>query len=372
MSKEEYDTCRLNSNQARVVAVCDQQANGKNRPPITVTFRSFTPQPNGLEFKAGQDYYFISALIGHHSEPQKRFSPCREQNMKVIFKVCCKSAGSSQQVTPNRPTTQVSILPANNNNLASQRVSTRRPPVITLRPSLPSQPASQQQQQQQQQSATSMVNEYLRSLAPNYNPSSQQQQAPQPITVLPIEVLQPSSSESSSFSSSSTTVQPDSMESERNDIVQNEQQPSTPTPTPANFLFRQPPQAQQPRPAVEAAQQNPIFLRFDPTAPPDSIRSRYQPTPLPANLVGHQKQPSSPSSIHQVRLSMVRPTQVNQPEPELWQLPAENRRQAQQQQPASSNHHIQMQPQQRYPSGQVPVRGDQSRIVLYPNWQTCK
>jgi hypothetical protein len=27
---------------------------------FTISFRSFSPMPNTLEFKAGQDYYFIS------------------------------------------------------------------------------------------------------------------------------------------------------------------------------------------------------------------------------------------------------------------------------------------------------------------------
>lgn len=134
MSKDEYDTCRLATaygqpltHQAKVVAVCDQPVGRQPRPPVTVTFRSFTPQPNGLEFKAGRDYYFITALIGADDE-HTRFMPCRELNMRVIFKVCCK---------PNH----------------------RRPPlsaadtVITLRPSLAA--------------------------------------AARPATVLPIEVLQP-------------------------------------------------------------------------------------------------------------------------------------------------------------------------------------
>jgi ephrin-B len=116
VSKEEYDTCRITNPKPRIIAVCD-------RPDrllyFTITFRSFTPQPGGLEFRPGQDYYFICEYLFIHSSShpatfivdQKYFiysiatsskedlhrqvgGHCKSHNMKVIFKVCCKDETS--------------------------------------------------------------------------------------------------------------------------------------------------------------------------------------------------------------------------------------------------------------------------------------
>lgn len=56
VSKEEYETCRITNPQARRMLVCD---NPNRLSYVTITFRPFTPQPNGPEFHAGNDYYFI-------------------------------------------------------------------------------------------------------------------------------------------------------------------------------------------------------------------------------------------------------------------------------------------------------------------------
>lgn len=56
VSKEEYDTCRITKPNPRIIAVCDKPY---KLMFFTITFRSFTPQPGGLEFRPGQDYYFI-------------------------------------------------------------------------------------------------------------------------------------------------------------------------------------------------------------------------------------------------------------------------------------------------------------------------
>ncbi|CAB4058485.1 EFNB [Lepeophtheirus salmonis] len=59
VSKEEYETCRITNPNPRIVAVC-------NSPfrllYFTLTFRSFTPIPGGLEFKPGHNYYFLFPL----------------------------------------------------------------------------------------------------------------------------------------------------------------------------------------------------------------------------------------------------------------------------------------------------------------------
>jgi len=346
-----------------VVAVCDQQQ-GKTRPPVTVTFRSFTPQPNGLEFKAGQDYYFISALLGHQGDPQRRFSPCREHNMKVIFKVCCKPAASSQRPGPNAsllaPAQQRAQQPA-----LQQQQSTRRPPVITLRPSLltggqqqsagPAEPAAAHAARQP--AAQAGLEEYLRNLAPgaaHFGPSAgqQQQQQAQPMTVLPIEVLQPSSE---------APPQQDSQEGgERNDIVQNEQQPPPTAPT----LLRPPP----PPPRA------PALFPFDPTAPPEILRSyeRWAPTPLPPALTRgqqrNQPQQQQPQQalpgLHMASLMRQQHQQLEQPAP--WQLPPQQR-------PPLQRAHSQQQQQQSEAAAARP--SGQSRMSLYPHsvWSTtCK
>lgn len=87
---------------------------------FTITFRSFTPQPGGLEFRPGQDYYFIcklSLIIGscsfvqpsnlHHllipatssrDDLHRRVGGrCSTHNMKVVFKVCCHPGESSSK-----------------------------------------------------------------------------------------------------------------------------------------------------------------------------------------------------------------------------------------------------------------------------------
>lgn len=57
VSKDEYETCRITQPNPRVIAMC-------NKPHelmyFTITFRSFTPTPGGMEFTPGKDYYFVS------------------------------------------------------------------------------------------------------------------------------------------------------------------------------------------------------------------------------------------------------------------------------------------------------------------------
>lgn len=56
VSKEEYETCRITNPNPRIIAVCDKPY---KLMYFTITFRPFTPQPGGLEFLPGKDYYFI-------------------------------------------------------------------------------------------------------------------------------------------------------------------------------------------------------------------------------------------------------------------------------------------------------------------------
>ena len=85
VSKEEYDTCRIMDPHPRVIAQCNNPA---MFPPMffTITFRSFTPTPGGMEFYPGRDYYFISTSSEGEIDGRDG-GRCRSHNMKMIFKV---------------------------------------------------------------------------------------------------------------------------------------------------------------------------------------------------------------------------------------------------------------------------------------------
>ncbi|KAG1664390.1 Ephrin-B2a [Nymphon striatum] len=87
VSKEEYDSCRITTASPRIIAICDKPT---KLMYFTITFRSFTPQPGGLEFRPGQDYYFISTSNGKRNGLRSLVGGrCGTHNMKIIFKVCC-------------------------------------------------------------------------------------------------------------------------------------------------------------------------------------------------------------------------------------------------------------------------------------------
>ena len=83
VSKEEYDSCRITQPSPKIVALCNQP---HTRMYFTITFRSFTPTPGGLEFTPGRDYYFIST--SSRSDLHRRVGgSCSTHNMKVVFRV---------------------------------------------------------------------------------------------------------------------------------------------------------------------------------------------------------------------------------------------------------------------------------------------
>ena len=92
VSKQEYDSCRITQANPRIVAVCNQP---HNLMYFTITFRSFTPTPGGMEFKPGHDYYFIST--SSKTDLHRRVGgACSSKNMKLIFKVASDSDDSSR------------------------------------------------------------------------------------------------------------------------------------------------------------------------------------------------------------------------------------------------------------------------------------
>eukprot|EP00095_Tigriopus_kingsejongensis_P010000 maker-scaffold368_size193847-snap-gene-0.35 protein:Tk10000 transcript:maker-scaffold368_size193847-snap-gene-0.35-mRNA-1 annotation:"PREDICTED: uncharacterized protein LOC103576205 isoform X3" len=83
VNKEEYDTCRIMTASPRIVAKCDTPHTPKF---FTISFRSFSPMPNAMQFFPGQDYHFIST-----SSKADLFlrvdGMCRSNNMRAVFKV---------------------------------------------------------------------------------------------------------------------------------------------------------------------------------------------------------------------------------------------------------------------------------------------
>merc|ERR1712217_279342 len=103
VSEEEFKSCRVTSHRPKIVAIC-------NKPEsfmyFTITFRSFSPTPGGLEFKPGQDYYFISTST--RRDLHRRVGGfCSSHNMKMIFNVAEKeeqpSVNKNQQMIYNSP-----------------------------------------------------------------------------------------------------------------------------------------------------------------------------------------------------------------------------------------------------------------------------
>lgn len=100
VSKDEYETCRITNPNPRIIAVCDKPY---KLMYFTITFRPFTPQPGGLEFLPGHDYYFISTSTS--DDLHRRIGGrCSTHNMKIVFKVW----SPPEEVTTRTTTTAVS------------------------------------------------------------------------------------------------------------------------------------------------------------------------------------------------------------------------------------------------------------------------
>ncbi|XP_064537622.1 uncharacterized protein Ephrin [Drosophila montana] len=104
VSKVEYETCRITNADPRVIAICDKP---QKLMFFTITFRPFTPQPGGLEFLPGNDYYFIST--SSKDDLYRRIGGrCSTNNMKVVFKVCC----AAEDKNKTTETTLLGSVPA--------------------------------------------------------------------------------------------------------------------------------------------------------------------------------------------------------------------------------------------------------------------
>lgn len=103
VSKDEYETCRITNPSPRIIAVCDKPF---KLMYFTITFRPFTPQPGGLEFLPGHDYYFISTST--RDDLHRRIGGrCTTHNMKIVFKVW-----NPQETTSTQSTSPAAARPA--------------------------------------------------------------------------------------------------------------------------------------------------------------------------------------------------------------------------------------------------------------------
>jgi len=99
VSREEFDSCRITNPKPRIVAVCSKPY---QLLYFTITFRSFSPTPGGLEFYPGQDYYFISTSSSEDLH-RRVGGGCSTNNMRMIFKV--SNDPISDLETPWKPST---------------------------------------------------------------------------------------------------------------------------------------------------------------------------------------------------------------------------------------------------------------------------
>ena len=115
VSKEEYDSCMVTQPSSRVVATCT------GAEYVTITFRSFTPTPGGLEFHPGKDYYFITTSVPGNLHG-KFGGRCASHNMKVIFKV----ANATRPKITSTTTPEPQVFFADKNKYYP--IVTRQPP----------------------------------------------------------------------------------------------------------------------------------------------------------------------------------------------------------------------------------------------------
>jgi len=106
VSREEFDSCRITNPKPRIVAVCSKPY---QLLYFTITFRSFSPTPGGLEFHPGKDYYFISTSSSEDLH-RRVGGGCSTHNMRMVFKVSANdhlsTSGSSWMKSTTTTTTK--------------------------------------------------------------------------------------------------------------------------------------------------------------------------------------------------------------------------------------------------------------------------
>ena len=111
VNKEEYDTCRILSDSPRIIGFCTEPTRERL---FTISFRSFSPKPNSIEFQRGKSYYFISTSSpgdlrtkqgGYcvHNNMKVRLDKARQALISVTFRQKSGLLGSSPPVVVVRP-----------------------------------------------------------------------------------------------------------------------------------------------------------------------------------------------------------------------------------------------------------------------------
>lgn len=130
VSREEYESCRITTPNPKIVAVCSKPY---QLLYFTITFRSFSPTPGGLEFHPGQDYYFIST-----SSPEDLHrrvgGGCSTHNMKMIFKVSDNRLDHSQI---NAPRDGNNFVDTNEVSFTPKTTSTTPKPILRFNSKVP-------------------------------------------------------------------------------------------------------------------------------------------------------------------------------------------------------------------------------------------
>lgn len=98
VTREEWEDCEVRQAKPRIIAICDQP---KNFMYFTITFRSFSPSPQQMEFKPGRSYYLISTATQADLYSLSG-GWCRSHNMRLVFRVADTEVEMS--VSGRRPT----------------------------------------------------------------------------------------------------------------------------------------------------------------------------------------------------------------------------------------------------------------------------
>lgn len=98
VTREEWEDCEVRQTKPRIIAICDQP---KNFMYFTITFRSFSPSPQQMEFKPGRSYYLISTATQADLYSLSG-GWCRSHNMRLVFRVADTEVELS--VSGRRPT----------------------------------------------------------------------------------------------------------------------------------------------------------------------------------------------------------------------------------------------------------------------------
>jgi len=90
VTKSEFDNCaisKLNERETKWIFDCKHPFAIN---AFTINFVRYSPQPKGLQFEPGRDYYFTSTSTGLAEGLQSMDGGvCRHRGMKLIFRVCC-------------------------------------------------------------------------------------------------------------------------------------------------------------------------------------------------------------------------------------------------------------------------------------------